>query len=83
MFFLTARSGRTFDHLTQQIRFFCFLYGRTIPFTTARVVELYPSKVDFTQKWSDAVDVSVAAGFLLEVDGDDLKAAAEAWDYPN
>lgn len=62
---------------------FCFLYGRTIPFTPARVVELYPTKVDFTQKWSDAIDTSVTAGFLLEVDGDDLKAAAEAWDYPN
>ncbi|MFT4519641.1 MAG: hypothetical protein ACI9JM_002038 [Halioglobus sp.] len=62
---------------------FCRLFGRTVPFTPARVVELYPTKFDFTQMWWDAIDASVADGFMLEVDGDDLKAAANAWSYPD
>jgi hypothetical protein len=62
---------------------FCRLFGRTIPFSSARVEELYPTMFDFLQEWSNAIDTSVANGFLLYVDGEDLKAAANAWEYPN
>ncbi len=62
---------------------FCRLFGRTIPFTPTRIVELYPTKFDFTQMWSDAIDTSVANGFMLHASGEDLKAAANAWVYPN
>ena len=70
------------DHVAIGGSGFCFLFGDTQPFTTTRIHELYSSKLDFEQKWSDAVDASVAAGFLLEVDGVDLKAAATGWVYP-
>ncbi len=48
-----------------------------------RVVELYPTQADFTEMWSDAIDANVAGGFLLQVDGDELQAAANAWNFPN
>lgn len=62
---------------------FCRFFGRTIPFTSQRITELYPTNADFTQAWSDAVDDAVADGVLLFEDGVDLKAAANAWQYPN
>lgn len=62
---------------------FCRLFGRTIPFSPARVVELYPTKLDFTQMWSDAIDTNVANGFMLDADGEKWKDAANAWQYPN
>ncbi len=62
---------------------FCGLFGRTIPFSPDRVVELYPTQADFTEMWSDAIDANVANGFLLQADGDQLEAAALAWDFPN
>jgi hypothetical protein len=62
---------------------FCGLFGRTIPFTPERVLELYPTQLDFTEAWSDAIDANVADGFLLFVDGEDLKAAANTWQFPD
>jgi hypothetical protein len=62
---------------------FCTFFGRTIPFTSQRNEELYPTRSYFLQEWSGAVDDSVADGFLLYEDGEDLKAAANAWQYPN
>ncbi len=62
---------------------FCRLFGRTVPFSSARVMELYPTKFDFTEMWSNSIDTNVTNGFLLEADGDVLKAAASAWQYPD
>jgi hypothetical protein len=62
---------------------FCGLFGRTIPFTSQRIVELYPTKADFLQLWSGSIDDAVASGFMIFEDGEDLKAAANAWNYPN
>jgi hypothetical protein len=46
-------------------------------------MELYPTKFDFTEMWSNSIDTSVTNGFLLEADGDALKAAASGWQYPD
>ena len=62
---------------------FCVFFGRTVPFTAQKIVELYPSHAEFLQQWSDSVDAAVAAGFVLYEDGEDLKAAANAWQYPD
>ncbi|NQX87288.1 MAG: hypothetical protein HRT77_01350 [Halioglobus sp.] len=62
---------------------FCGLFGRTIPLTAQRLFELYPTKADFVRQWSDAIHAAVAGGFLLFEDGEDLKAAANAWTFPN
>ena len=48
-----------------------------------QVYSLYPDKADFMAKWLDAINANVANGFLLQADGDELEAAALAWDFPN
>jgi hypothetical protein len=62
---------------------FCRLFGRTVPFTTAQSLDPYPTKADFMAKWLDAINDSVANGFLLPEDGSDLAQAAQAWQFPN
>jgi hypothetical protein len=61
---------------------FCSLFGRSIPFTFGQISALYTDKADFVTQWSASIDAQVANGFLLEVDGVDLKAAANTWQYP-
>jgi Alpha/beta hydrolase domain len=64
--------------------FFCRLFGRTIPLTPVQILALYPTQADFTTQWLNSINLNVANGFLLQADGDDLEAAAAAWDYfPN
>jgi hypothetical protein len=63
--------------------FFCALFGRTIPLPIDQVYSLYPDKADFMAKWMDSINANVAAGFLLQADGDALEAAADSWDFPN
>lgn len=63
--------------------FFCRLFGRTVPFSVAEINNLYTSKEDFLTQWLDSINANVAAGFLLQEDGDELQAAAESWDFPN
>jgi Alpha/beta hydrolase domain len=62
---------------------FCGLFGRTIPFSSGRVLELYPTQADFTAQWLNSINANVANGFMLQVDGDALSAAANAWQFPN
>lgn len=61
---------------------FCALFGRTIPFSEAKVMQLYPTHADFIQQWSASVDASVAAGFVPFEEGVFLKDAASGWLYP-
>jgi hypothetical protein len=62
---------------------FCRLFGRAVPFNSAKILDLYPTKADFMAKWLDSINDSVANGFLLPEDGSDLAQAAEAWQFPN
>ncbi len=60
---------------------FCFLFGFTTPFDDATIAELYPTRDDYETALSASADVTVAAGFLLQVDADELVADALAeWD---
>jgi len=64
--------------------FFCRLFGSNIPLTPAQILALYPTHADFMAAWLNSINTNVANGFLLQVDGDDLEAAAAAWTYfPN
>jgi hypothetical protein len=63
--------------------FFCTLFGRTIPFTSQKILTLYPTKGDFMTLWLDSLATAVQNGFLLQVDADELAAAADAWQFPN
>jgi hypothetical protein len=57
---------------------FCTLFGSTTPFTAPRVAQLYANHDAYVSKYAAAVDRLVAAGFMLEPDAVDAKAAARA-----
>jgi hypothetical protein len=61
----------------------CTLFGKTIPLTVAQIQALYPTQADFTTQWLNSINANVTNGFLLQADGDELNAAANAWLYPN
>ena len=51
--------------------FFCRLFGRTIPFTVGEINSLYTDKADFMSQWVNAINVSVANGFMRQADAAD------------
>lgn len=60
----------------------CMLLGTTVPFSAARLAELYPSADAYRQAYEQATDAAIAAGFALEADRqqilDDADPAAVA-----
>jgi hypothetical protein len=57
---------------------FCILFGSTTPFDAALLARLYPDHDTYVAKYNAAVDRLLAAGFILEPDAADAKAAAQA-----
>lgn len=62
---------------------FCRLFGSTTPLSPVTISSLYPSKGDFMLQWVDAINDSVASGFMRQADAADLEAAANAWQFPD
>jgi hypothetical protein len=56
----------------------CTLFGRTVPFDQATLVELYRTADRYLEAFRASADEAVAAGFLLQPDADELIAEAEA-----
>ena len=56
---------------------FCAIYGTTRLLDDDTLASLYPSNADYVEAVSDSVDSAVSKGFLLEPDGDLIKAWAE------
>ena len=56
---------------------FCGLFGTTLGLTPDELQALYPTTQDFVAKWNAATDAAVAAGVILAVDAENIKAAAE------
>lgn len=56
---------------------FCVLFGRTVPFSSAKLAGLYPTHAAFVRKWDRAVGADVAAGYLLPIDATYLDRVAE------
>jgi hypothetical protein len=56
---------------------FCFLFGTTALFDGTTLAALYPSHADYVNAVSNSVDSAVTGGFLLQPDGELIKAAAE------
>jgi hypothetical protein len=52
------------------------MFGSTKPFPPEQLRALYPSRDDYLAAYGKAVDDCVAAGYVLEVDADDVKAHA-------
>ncbi len=57
---------------------FCQLFGTTVPLSADTIADLYSSHDDYVAKFTKAADAAVKAGFLLEPEADNFKAAAEA-----
>ncbi len=55
---------------------FCGIFGTTIPFSTAKLAQLYPTHQAFVQKWDQAVAVDVSKGYLLPADATVLNRVA-------
>jgi hypothetical protein len=53
-----------------------FLCGTTLPFTREKLATLYRDKDDYTTRFNAATDATVAAGFFLDADADEIKAIA-------
>ncbi len=54
----------------------CLLFGRTIPFSPAKLAQLYPTRAAYLEAFDAAAGRAVTAGFLLRTDADLLEAAA-------
>jgi hypothetical protein len=54
----------------------CQLFGRTLPFTPARLRQLYPSVDDYLMQYRRAADAAISAGYVLADDRDELLAEA-------
>lgn len=61
---------------------FCRIAGHEIPFSAARLAELYPTHGDYVRKVTESVEELVRDGFLLRPDGDWLIGEAERADVP-
>ena len=55
---------------------FCGLFGATIPFSAAKIAQLYPTHAVFVTKWDQAVAADVADGYLLPADATVLDRVA-------
>jgi hypothetical protein len=55
---------------------FCVLFGRTVPFSSAKLAKLYPTHAAFVHKWDRAVAADVADGYLLPADAKNLDRVA-------
>jgi hypothetical protein len=60
----------------------CVLFGSTTPFDAATLAELYPTHDDYVAAVTEATDAAVEAGFVLELDGDGVVAAADEAPIP-
>lgn len=59
---------------------FCVLAGTTTAFTSAQLTALYPTHRAFVAKWSNDVSKLIRQGYLTQIDGEQLIAAAGASD---
>jgi hypothetical protein len=56
----------------------CGLFGSTVAFDPVTLAQLYPSHDDYVTKMRAATDQTVAAGFLLPHDAEELMTLARA-----
>jgi hypothetical protein len=60
----------------------CSLFGSTTPFDEATLLALYPTHEDYVREVTSSADDTVAAGFLLPSDRDEIVGEAEAAPVP-
>ena len=69
--------GQGIDDLAEGDRDICVLFGTTIPFDQATLVDRYGTFDAYLQQFTDSAAEAVAAGFLLQGDADQLVAEAQ------
>ncbi len=57
--------------------YFCFLFGTTGLFDEETLASLYADHETYVNAVNASVDETVAAGFILAIDGELIKEAAE------
>jgi hypothetical protein len=62
---------------------FCGIFGKTGPFSSEKLAELYPSHDDFVGKYRSATFETVQSGYLLLEDANHLIDAAEVSNIGN
>jgi hypothetical protein len=55
-----------------------FLCGSTVPFDADRLKLLYRSEEDYLERFNEATDAAVSAGFIVDVDAPEVKEVAAA-----
>jgi hypothetical protein len=55
----------------------CILLGSTTPFSAARLAQLYPSRAVYEQRYKEATDAAIDAGYVLRDDRTALLGFAE------
>lgn len=58
---------------------FCGLFGTTSSFDAEQLDALYLTADDFIAAWNEATDAAVAAGAILEIDAEAIKAAGATY----
>jgi hypothetical protein len=58
---------------------FCGVFGMTTPFTPEQVHDLYPTRRDFIEAWTQATNRAVRSGAILPADGRQLIAAGRTY----
>ena len=72
----------TLSGLGQTGEVFAILFGTTTPFDASTLTALYPGgRDDYLARFTDALDETIAAGFVLADDRDEILAVAAA-SYP-
>jgi hypothetical protein len=61
----------------------CSLFGSRMPFSAARLQQLYPTHADYVAKVKASATAAVKAGFLLQPDADEIIQRAEAAPVPS
>jgi hypothetical protein len=56
---------------------FCKLFGATVPFSAAKLAQLYPTHQAFVKKWDQAVAADISKGYLLPADATVLDRVAK------
>ncbi len=54
----------------------CGIFGTTVPFSAAKLAQLYPTHGDFVTKWNAATAAEVRQGYLLPADAQTLDQLA-------
>ncbi|MET7683620.1 alpha/beta hydrolase domain-containing protein [Streptomyces sp. NPDC005423] len=66
----------TLSGLGQEGSFYCTLFGTTVPFSAAKLAELYPTHARFVSRWAASTTRAALAGYLRPADAAALVKAA-------